>query len=251
MLEDLGMKTDGVSTGVDAVEYVTVRHRHNQDYFACIIDWKMPEMDGIATTRAIRKAIGNDVPIIIISAYDWSDIEQEARAAGANAFISKPLFRSRLEKTFSAIVGEDEQTEQETPLLEITDIKLSGKRILLAEDNDLNAEIATEILEMTGVTVERAADGKIAVDMMNECKDGYYDLIFMDIQMPRMNGYEATEKIRTLLDPKKANIPIIAMTANAFDEDKKNALAAGMNAHLTKPIDVSTLMEVLADILGN
>ncbi|MGN1100448.1 MAG: ATP-binding protein, partial [Christensenellales bacterium] len=157
MLEDFGMKPDGVSTGVEAVEYVLDRHSKNQDYFACIIDWKMPDMDGVATTRAIRKAVGKDVPIIIISAYDWSDIEQDARAAGANAFISKPLFRSRLVKTFNALVGEEEQTEQSEPLYELTDMNLKGRRVLLVEDNDLNAEIATEILKMTGLAVERAA----------------------------------------------------------------------------------------------
>ncbi|MGN0678218.1 MAG: ATP-binding protein, partial [Oscillospiraceae bacterium] len=158
MLEDFGMKADGVSSGAEAVEYVLVRHQKNEDYFACIIDWKMPDMDGIATTRAIRKAVGNDVPIIIISAYDWSDIEQDARAAGANAFISKPLFRSRLAKTFNSLVGEEEKTEQGEPLLDLSNMDFAGKRILLAEDNDLNAEIATEILDMTGLAVERAVD---------------------------------------------------------------------------------------------
>lgn len=245
MLEDLGMKPDGVTNGADAVEYVTVRHQKNQDYFACIIDWKMPDMDGIATTRAIRKAVGKDVPIIIISAYDWSDIEQEARAAGANAFISKPLFRSRLEKTFSTLVGEDEQTEQGTPLLEISNMKLSGKRILLAEDNDLNAEIAAEILEMTGVKVERAADGTIAVDMMTACEDGYYDLIFMDIQMPQMNGYDATRAIRAMNRSYCKQIPIIAMTANAFAEDVQAAKTVGMNEHIAKPLDMKALAKAL------
>ena len=246
MLEDLGMKADGVSNGADAVEYVTVRHQKKEDYFACIIDWKMPGMDGIATTRAIRRSVGNDVPIIIISAYDWSEIEQEARAAGANAFISKPLFRSRLEKTFNTLVGNEEHTEQEAPLMEISNMKLSGKRILLAEDNDLNAEIATEILEMTGVKVERASDGTEAVDMMNECKDGYFDLIFMDIQMPQMNGYDAARAIRAMDRNYCKQIPIIAMTANAFAEDVQAAKTVGMNEHIAKPLD----MKVLAKTLG-
>ena len=250
MLEDLGMKPDGVTNGADAVEYVLVRHQKKQDYFACIIDWKMPDMDGIATTRAIRKAVGKDVPIIIISAYDWSDIEQEARAAGANAFISKPLFRSRLEKTFSSLVGEDEQTEQSAPLHDLSNLELSGKRVLLAEDNDLNAEIAEEILEMTGLAVERAADGTIAVDMMSACEDGYYDLIFMDIQMPRMNGYDATRAIRAMERSYCRQIPIIAMTANAFAEDVLAAKTVGMNEHIAKPLDLKALAKTLTKWLG-
>ena len=245
MLEDLGIKADGVSNGVEAVENVLVRHQMNQDYFACIIDWKMPGMDGIATTRAIRKAVGKDVPIIIISAYDWSDIEQEARTAGANAFISKPLFRSRLEKTFSALVCEEEHNEQVPPLIELSNMELTGKRILLAEDNDLNAEIASEILEMTGVKVERAADGKEAVDMMNACKDGYYDLIFMDIQMPQMNGYDATRAIRAMNRSYCKQIPIVAMTANAFAEDVQAAKTVGMNEHIAKPLDMKALAKAL------
>ncbi|MGN0650312.1 MAG: response regulator [Oscillospiraceae bacterium] len=250
MLEDLGMKPDGVTNGAEAVEYVTVRHRKNQDYFACIIDWKMPEMDGIATTRAIRKAVGKDVPIIIISAYDWSEIEQEARAAGANAFISKPLFRSRLEKTFSTLVGEDEQTEQGAPLLDLSNMELSDKRVLLVEDNDLNAEIAEEILGMTGLAVERAADGTIAVDMMSACEDGYYDLILMDIQMPQMNGYDATRAIRALNRSYCKQIPIIAMTANAFAEDVQAAKTVGMNEHIAKPLDLKALARTLNKWLG-
>lgn len=164
MLNDLGMKAEGVSTGTETVEKVVARHQMNTVYFACIIDWKMPDMDGIATTRAIRKAVGKDVPIIIISAYDWSDIEQEARTAGANAFISKPLFRSRLVKTFSSLAGTDDFAEQETPFVALETIDLKGSRALLAEDNELNAEIATKILEMTGLTVEHALDGVEAVD---------------------------------------------------------------------------------------
>lgn len=241
ILEDFGMKPDGVPTGAEAVEYVTVRHQKGQDYFACIIDWKMPDMDGIATTRAIRKAVGNDVPIIIISAYDWSDIEQEARAAGANAFISKPLFRSRLAKTFNSLVGEDEQSEQDTPLVALSNLNFTGRRILLAEDNDLNAEIATEILETTGLAVERASDGTEAVDMMAMCSDGYYDIIFMDIQMPRMNGYDAARAIRAMNRNYCKKIPIVAMTANAFAEDVMAAKTVGMNEHIAKPLDLKVL----------
>ena len=245
MLNDLGMKTEGVSTGAEAVEQVVLHHQQKRDYFACIIDWKMPDMDGIATTRAIRKSVGDDVPIIIISAYDWSDIEQEARAAGANAFISKPLFRSRLVKTFSTLVDSDDFEDQGTPFVALETMNLQGKRALLVEDNALNAEIAREILEMTGLTVDHAADGVEAVDSMAECEDGYYDMVFMDIQMPKMNGYDAARAIRALNRNYCRRVPIIAMTANAFAEDVHAAKTAGMNEHIAKPLDLNTLAKIL------
>ncbi|MGN0689377.1 MAG: hybrid sensor histidine kinase/response regulator, partial [Oscillospiraceae bacterium] len=245
MLTDFGMKVDGVSNGEDAVKSVIEHHEQNRDYFACIIDWKMPEMDGIETTRAIRKAVGKDVPIIIISAYDWSDIEQEARAAGANAFISKPLFRSRLAKTFNSLVGEEEVSDRESPLCSLENMDLSGFRILLVEDNLLNAEIAEEILKMTGLTVEHAYDGTEAVDMIAACDDGFYDMIFMDIQMPKMNGYDATRAIRAMDRNYCKRIPILAMTANAFAEDVQSAKTVGMNEHIAKPLDLKALAKVL------
>ena len=245
MLNDLGMRAEGVSTGVKAVEQVVLHHEQKRDYFACIIDWKMPDMDGIATTRAIRKAVGNEVPIIIISAYDWSDIEQEARAAGANAFISKPLFRSRLAKTFSTLVDEEDWKKQETPLYMLEGMNLSNHRVLLVEDNELNAEIATEILEMTGLNVESASNGMEAVDKITSCADGYYDLIFMDIQMPKMNGYDAVRAIRAMQRNYCKQVPIIAMTANAFAEDIHAAKTVGMNEHIAKPLDLNTLEKTL------
>ena len=251
MLNDLGMKAEGVSNGAVMVEKVVARHQRNADYFACIIDWKMPDMDGIATTRAIRQAVGKDVPIIIISAYDWSDIEQEARTAGANAFISKPLFRSRLVKTFSSLVKRDEAEEQETPFARLETINLAGDRVLLAEDNELNAEIATEILKMTGLTVERVTDGIEAVDRMAECEDGFYDMIFMDIQMPRMNGYDAARAIRAMDRNYCRQIPIIPMTANAFAEDIHAAKTVGMNEHIAKPLDLNTLAKLLKRWIQN
>ena len=247
MLNDFGMKAEGVATGTEAIEYVVRHHEEKRDYFACIIDWKMPDMDGIETTKAIRRSVGNEVPIIIISAYDWSDIEQEARAAGANAFISKPLFRSRLAKTFNTLVGIEEEKEkmQETPLVELGNMDLTGYRALLVEDNELNAEIASEILEMTGMLVERAADGTEAVDMISGCEDGYYDIIFMDIQMPKMNGYDATRAIRAMNRNYCRKIPIIAMTANAFAEDVQAAKTVGMNEHIAKPLDMKKLARSL------
>ncbi|MGN0364851.1 MAG: response regulator [Suilimivivens sp.] len=245
MLSDLGMRAEGVSTGRKALEQVVLHHEQKRDYFACIIDWKMPDMDGIATTRAIRKAVGDDVPIIIISAYDWSDIEQEARAAGANAFISKPLFRSRLARTFNTLLGEDEQEEPEEPLDELGAMDFSHSRVLLVEDNELNAEIATEILGMAGLAVEHASDGTEAVDRMSECEDGYYDIIFMDIQMPKMNGYDAARAIRAMNRNYCKQIPIVAMTANAFAEDVQAAKTVGMNEHIAKPLDLKMLAKTL------
>ena len=245
VLDDLGMRTKGVATGEEAVREVVQCHEQNKDYFACIIDWKMPGMDGIETTRAIRKEVGNDVPIIIISAYDWSDIEQEARAAGANAFISKPMFRSRLVKTFCTLMDEEVQQEPVMTMDDLASMELSGYRALLVEDNELNVEVATVILEMTGLSVERVSDGTEAVDRMNECEDGYYDIVFMDIQMPKMNGYDATRAIRAINRNYCRQVPIVAMTANAFAEDVQAAKTVGMNGHIAKPLELKTLLGVL------
>lgn len=240
------MKAEGASSGRTAVEMVRKRHEVLDDYFACIIDWKMPEMNGIETTREIRRMVGEDVPIIILSAYDWSEIEQEAREAGANAFISKPLFRSRLIRTFSHLTGEAEDSAPECDMNALKELDLKGKRALLVEDNDLNFEIAKELLEMTGLEVERAADGIEAVDAVTEGEDGLYDIIFMDIQMPRMNGYDATRAIRSLKRPYAGSVPIIAITANAFAEDIHAAKTVGMNEHIAKPFDFETLVRVLS-----
>lgn len=245
MLNDLGMRAEGVSTGRDAIKQVILHHEQKEDYFACIIDWKMPDMDGIMTTREIRRAVGPAVPIIVISAYDWSDIEQEARTAGVNAFISKPLFRSRLERMFNRILGETESEELNAPLNALGEMNLSGYRALLVEDNELNAEIATEILKNTGLLVETAADGIEAVDRLTACEDWYYDIVFMDIQMPKMNGYDATRAIRSMNRNYCRQVPIVAMTANAFAEDVQAAKTVGMNEHIAKPFELKTLMKTL------
>ncbi|MGN1163814.1 MAG: response regulator [Candidatus Ornithospirochaeta sp.] len=249
MLSDMGMKAEGVTSGRGALEKVVSRHEEERDYFALILDWKMPDMDGIATTREIRRKVGNDVPIIIISAYDWSDIEEEARGAGANAFISKPLFRSRLVKTFSSLVDSEEKEKEETPLKNFEDVDFSGHRVLLVEDNALNSEIAVELLEMTGLEVDSVEDGASAVDIITECPDGYYDLVFMDIQMPRMNGYDATRAIRASNRRYTRQVPIVAMTANAFAEDVAAARTAGMNDHIPKPLDTGLLIATLEKYL--
>ena len=245
MLCDLGMKAEGVSSGLEAVKQVIVHHEQKRDYFACIIDWKMPDMDGIETTRTIRKVVGPNVPIIIISAYDWSDIEQESRKAGANAFISKPIFRSKLERTFGSLLNQEEAEVVISPLDTLGELDYSKYRVLLVEDNELNAEIAEEILGNTGITVDHVWNGVEAVDRMGECEDGYYDLIFMDIQMPKMNGYDATRAIRSMKRNYCRQIPIVAMTANAFAEDVHSAKTVGMNEHIPKPLELKVLIRTL------
>ena len=214
-------------------------------YEVYIIDWLMPDMNGIETARRIRKIVGDDAPIIILSAYDWGDIEEEAKNAGVTDFISKPLFASDLHHTLMKVCGKAEEPEKKEETVR-EDFK--GKRILLAEDLELNREIATVILEEAGFTVESAKDGKEAYEMVKNSKPGWYDLILMDIQMPVMNGYDSTKAIRKLDNKKLADIPIIAMTADTFVEDQKIAMESGMNGHLGKPIDIALLMDTLADI---
>jgi signal transduction histidine kinase/DNA-binding response OmpR family regulator len=245
MLDELGMKSTGVRSGTEAVRLVSERDGKEDEFFAVILDWKMPGMDGMETTRAIRKAVGDDVPIIIISAYDWSDIEQEARMAGANEFISKPLFKSRLTHLFAKLTGKVEEAPTTEPLKEFSQLDCKGYRVLLAEDNELNAEIAMDILGMTGMTIDWVKDGSEAVDMVRDRGDICYDLILMDIQMPKMNGYDAARAIRNLGDDYCRTVPVIAMSANAFAEDIHAALSAGMNGHIAKPLDLKTLAEVI------
>jgi signal transduction histidine kinase/DNA-binding response OmpR family regulator len=245
MLDEFGMKAEGVLSGKEAVNRVIERHERQDDYFAVILDWKMPGMNGVEATRKIRQTIGDDVLIIIISAYDWSEIEQEARQAGVNAFISKPLFKSRLAHLFHSLLGKDEEVQELVPLRNFEEMDLSAYRVLLVEDNELNAEIATEILGLTGIKVDVANDGSAAVDMIRERGDIKYDIIFMDIQMPRMNGYDATRAIRNLGCDYCKSVPIIAMTANAFAEDVQAAFSAGMNEHIAKPLDLKVLSAVL------
>ncbi len=246
MLHELGMSGEWVLTGEEAVEHVVSRHEQHNDYFAIILDWKMPGMDGVSTTKAIRKAVGEEVPIIIASAYDWSDIELEARAAGANAFISKPMFKSRMVHTFRTLVDKNVGTGTfHGTAGKIIQQDFSGKRVLLVEDNELNAEIAGEILGMANITIEYAKDGCEALHKMESVPDGYYDMIFMDIQMPVMNGYEATRAIRSIDRNYLKKVPIIAMTANAFAEDVEAARDVGMNQHISKPIDFNHLLLVL------
>ena len=208
----------------------------------------MPETSGIETARKIRKVVGQDTPIIILTAYDWADIEEEAKSAGITAFCAKPLFMSDLKSALLAAnnIGGRNQSEEEAVW---TQIDYSGKRLLLVEDNELNREIAQVILEEAGFMIECAPDGTDAVAMIEAASEGYYDAVLMDVQMPVMNGYEATKAIRAMERKDVKNLPIIAMTANAMEEDKETALKSGMNAHIAKPLDIELLMSTLRRFL--
>ena len=243
-LQEIGIAGEWVLTGKEAVERCAARHKTGHDYFAVILDWKMPKMDGIATARKIRERVGEDVTIIILTSFDFSEIEEEARAAGVNAFMAKPLFRSRLTATLRQFTSGKKEKNARNYLEDFTKENYAGKRILLVEDNELNREIATEIIGMTGVTIDSAENGKIAVEKVMETPEKWYDLIFMDIQMPIMNGYEATAAIRALAGS-RGKVPIIAMTANAFAEDVQLAKNTGMNEHIAKPLDLNKLNDVL------
>ena len=243
-LQEIGIAGEWVLTGKEAVERCAARHKTGRDYFAVILDWKMPEMDGIATARKIRERVGEDVTIIILTSFDFSEIEEEARAVGVNAFMAKPLFRSRLTATLRQFTSGKKEKNARNYLEDFAKENYAGKRILLAEDNELNREIATEIIGMTGVTIDIAENGKIAVEKVMEAPEKWYDLIFMDIQMPIMNGYEATAAIRALAGS-RGKVPIIAMTANAFAEDVQLAKNTGMNEHIAKPLDLNKLNDVL------
>jgi len=245
MLAVIGMRPDWTTSGKEAILRVRLAEEQGDKYAAYIIDWMMPDMNGIEVVRRIRGLIGDETPIIILTAYDWSDIEEEARKAGVTAFCSKPIFLSELreilESPFTSKSVRDDDKKQDT--------FFKGKKIFLVEDNELNQEIAAEILQEEGFIVDVADDGSVAVEKMKEARPGQYDLILMDIQMPIMNGYEATRQIRALGNPDIANIPIVAMTANAFEEDRKAAFDSGMNGHIAKPMDVEVVKEVLRELL--
>ena len=245
MLSKIGMRPEWTISGKEAVIRTKYAVEQGDEFSVYIIDWLIPDMNGIEIVRQIRKVIGNRCPIIILTAYDWADIEDEARAAGVTAFCEKPLFLSELRRVLAEPFRAEPASEPAQP----TAADLKGKKLLLVEDNELNREIALEILKEAGFVVDTAEDGAVAVQKIKQAAPGQYDLILMDIQMPNLDGYEATRQIRALPDAEKANIPIFAMTANAFEEDRQNALAAGMNGHIAKPLDVPHLLCVLADAL--
>ena len=246
MLKQIGLRAEWTTSGKEAVYRARIAREEGDSYHTFIIDWKMPGLSGVETTRRIREVVGNEAPIIILTAYEWTDIEEEATAAGVTAFCAKPLFMSDL-KTVLLAANNLMEKQEEVPEWTLADFK--GKRILLVEDNELNREIAQLILEESGFLVDTAPDGTDAVAVMEKAEENYYDAILMDVQMPIMDGYEATRTIRRLPRNDVKNLPIIAMTANALEEDKEAALMNGMNAHIAKPLDMDVFISVLRKFL--
>ena len=245
LLKGMGVNVDWALNGFEAIEKVrSACEDDGRCYDVCFIDWCMPELDGIETARRMRRYVGPDVLIIIISAYDWSGIEEQAKAAGVNAFIAKPFFASNLYNTLLTVSRKPELGFSAVGNKETYDF--GGKKVLLVEDNELNMEIASELLKFVNLQVEHAENGKVAVNIFRNSKEKEYALIFMDIQMPLMNGYDAARCIRSSEHPAAGTIPIIAMTANAFNDDVQAAFDAGMNGHLAKPIDVEVLYKTIA-----
>ena len=244
MLETAGVRVDCSLSGREAVEAVYRAHQEENDYFAVIVDWKMPDIDGIETARRIRQNVGADLPIILLSAYNWEEAEQEATEAGINGFLTKPIFRSELvQKLRLYIVGSEVNTKEAG--LPLEQYQFEGLHILVAEDNDINREIAVELLHSAGIEVDSVENGLQAVRKMEQSEEGYYDMILMDIHMPVMDGFEATKNIRGLSNRKKAAIPIIAMTADAFEEDILKCKNAGMDGHISKPVNIEKMFEVI------
>ena len=247
MLVKVGMRAEWTLSGKEAVLRARQSIEMSDVYHAYIIDWRLPDMNGIEVTRQIR-SLHDDTPIIILTAYDWSDIEMEAKAAGVTAFCAKPMFMSDLRETLMSALGQ-KPADAVQGLLPEKNADFKGKHILLVEDNELNREIAQEILQEYGFLVDSAENGAVAVEKVSTAAPGSYDLVLMDVQMPIMDGYTATRKIRALDDPARAKLPILAMTANAFDEDRRNALESGMNGFLSKPIVIDDLVQELHKIL--
>ena len=248
LLGRMGLRARWVLTGKEAVDIILRARECGDDYDVCLIDWQMPDMDGVETARRIRREVGPDTLIIIISSYDWSPIEREAREAGVNAFINKPFFASTLHDTLLSITRHA-PAKAEVSVPNRREYDFSGRRVLLVEDNEFNREVAKEFLEMTGAAVECAGDGREALEKFTSSEPGHYALILMDVQMPVMSGYEATRAIRASDHAEAETIHILAMTANAFSEDIAAAAAAGMNGHLAKPIDVAALYRLIASHL--
>ncbi|EDS72115.1 response regulator receiver domain protein [Anaerofustis stercorihominis DSM 17244] len=244
-LKTLGAEAEWVDSGKYAVEKVIKAHDEKRDFDIVILDWMMPDQDGIETAKKIRASINDDIPILIVSAYDWSEIEN--KAVGVNGFLQKPLFRSTLYRALEKYVlktNEEDYLGRKTNNYDFT-----NKNILLVEDNELNRDIAAELLSITKANIECASNGKECLDMFKSCEENYYDIILMDIQMPVMNGYEATKLIRNLERKDSKTIPILAMTADVFSEDIHAAITAGMNGYLSKPLNSSIMLKEINKLI--
>ena len=245
VLEKAGIASELASSGRQAIDMVKLRHARMEPYNLILVDWKMPEMDGVETTRQIRAEIGNESAIIILTAYRWDDILEEAVQAGVDSFLPKPLFAAAVMEEFKSalkrkdILGKKQRAKAD----------LSGRHILLAEDMDVNAEIMVMVLQMREMAADRASNGKQALELFSSHPEGYYDAILMDMRMPEMDGLEATRAIRAMDRSDAKIIPIIALTANAFDEDVQRSMQAGLNAHLSKPVQPDTLFETLESLI--
>lgn len=246
MLDSIGMRSEWTTSGKEAVLRTKLAVERHDEFSVFIIDWLMPDMNGIETVRRIRQIIGKNKPIIILTAYDWTEVESEAREAGVIAFCSKPIFMSELRN----ILSKPYYVEKKDAPKDSDEELFSGRKILLVEDNELNMEIAAELLQEAGFDLDTAFDGTEAVEKVKNSAPGEYDLILMDIQMPKMNGFDATHEIRQLADPRLSGIPIFAMTANAFEEDRQNAINAGMNGHIAKPLDIPKLFDTLRELFS-
>ena len=240
-LKSIGIKAEWTLSGENAIELVVQHHQKRDDYQIILLDWKLPGMNGIQAAKEIRRNLGDDIPILLISAYDWSEFETEAREAGISGFISKPLFKSTLFYSLRQYMGSEESHDR----ISDQNLDMTGRRILLAEDNELNWEVAKELLAALGIELDWAEDGQICLEMFRKSPEGYYDAILMDIRMPHMTGYEAAKAIRGLDHPDALSIPILAMSADAFSDDIRQCLECGMNAHIAKPIDVKELTRLL------
>ena len=245
VLGQIGITCESAESGWEGVDKVRIRHGRREDYDLILVDWRMPEMDGIETTRQIRSIVGHDTPIIILTSFNWDDIADEARGAGVDTFVPKPLFAGSVMDEFrEAFRRKNEALAKKT-------VDLKGRRILLAEDVAVNAEIMMMVLTMREIEVDVAENGRIAVDLFSAHEPGYYDAILMDMRMPEMDGLEATMAIRSMERPDSQTIPIIALTANAFDEDVQRSMQAGLNAHLSKPVEPEQLFATLESLIAS
>ena len=243
VLGQVGVNCEKALTGSEGLQMAIVRHARREPYNLILVDWRMPDMDGLETTKQIRAAVGDETPVIILTSYNWEDIEHEAKAAGVDTFVAKPLFAGNVLDEFrEAFKKKNAKLIRETP-------DLTGRRVLLAEDVEVNAEIMMMVLSMREIEVDHAENGRVAVEKFGENEDGYYDAILMDMRMPEMDGLEATRRIRAMNKSDAKTIPIIALTANAFDEDVQRSMQAGLNAHLSKPVEPDILFETLEGLL--